>query len=139
MAVYKARLLEPLERSSIKITPSGLVIGGGLSGMTAALELRNQGFNAYLVEREAELGGHLKHLYYTFKENDIQNYLDSLKEKISKDNGLKVYTNARIKEISGNVGRFTTTLIQDGTEEKLEHGIIIVATGGKEYKPSEYL
>ena len=60
MAVAKARLLEPLTRRSVSIKKSGLVIGGGVSGMTAALALAEQGFDAYLVEREDQLGGNLE-------------------------------------------------------------------------------
>jgi heterodisulfide reductase subunit A len=64
--VAKARLLKPLKKPNvINVTPVGLVIGGGVSGMTAALELAKQGFEVHLVEREKELGGHLRKIYYT--------------------------------------------------------------------------
>ncbi len=139
MAVAKAKLIEPLQRKPIEINPNGLIIGGGLSGMNAALALRKQGFGVYLVEREPELGGHLRNLYYTFRDNDIQAYLKDLKDQIAADPELHVYTGATIKDITGCIGSFTTTIDQNGTEHKLEHGIVIVATGGKEYKPTEYM
>ena len=138
MAVSKARLIEPLQRKPIEITPSGLVIGGGLSGITAALALRKQGFGVHLVEREAELGGHLKSLFYTFRNDDIQKYLKELKEQIEADPELHVYKGTMIKEITGCIGKFITTIEQNGEEKKFDHGIIIVATGGKEYTPTEY-
>ncbi|HAL61984.1 MAG TPA: heterodisulfide reductase, partial [Chloroflexi bacterium] len=65
MAVAKARSLKPLTRAIHEVTPGVLVIGGGLAGMTAALGLAEQGFQVYLVEKEKELGGNLRHLYYT--------------------------------------------------------------------------
>jgi heterodisulfide reductase subunit A len=139
MAVAKAKLIEPLQRKPIEINPNGLIIGGGLSGITAALSLRKQGFGVHLIEREPELGGHLKNLYYTNNNDDIQEYLQSLKDAIEADPDLKVYTSAKIKSVTGCIGSFTTTIEQNGTEKNLEHGIIIVATGGKEYKPTEYL
>jgi heterodisulfide reductase subunit A len=138
MAVAKAKLIEPLQRKPIEINPNGLIIGGGLSGITAALALRKQGFGVHLVERDPELGGHLKSLFYTFRKDDIQKYLQSLNEKVEADPDLRVYTSAKIKDITGCIGSFTTTIEQNGTETKFDHGIVIVATGGKEYKPTEF-
>jgi heterodisulfide reductase subunit A len=64
MALAKARLLEPLRRQTIKVQKSALVIGGGLSGMTASLALAQQGFDTYLVEKEEEFGGNLRYIHY---------------------------------------------------------------------------
>lgn len=139
MAVSKAKLIGPLQRKPIEINPSGLIIGGGLSGMTAALSLRKQGFSVYLVEREPDLGGHLKNLHYTFRNDDIQGYLQSLKQQLEADPELHVYTNAKIKEVTGCIGSFSTTIEQNGNEHKIDHGVVIVATGGKEFKPTEFL
>ena len=63
MAVAKASFLEPQIEPELEINPSALVVGGGISGMTAAMSLARQGFEAHLVEKEAELGGMLRHLY----------------------------------------------------------------------------
>lgn len=139
MAVAKARLLQPLRRLELPVTPKGLVIGGGLSGMTAALSLAEQGFEVYLVERERELGGNLRRIYYTLDGEDVQEYLNGIIEKVKANPLINVYTNARIKEVAGYVGNFKTTVIADGVERELEHGIVIVATGGREYQPEEYL
>jgi heterodisulfide reductase subunit A len=138
MAVSKAKLIEPLQRKPIEINPSGLIIGGGLSGITAALELRKQGYGVHLVEREPELGGHLKHLFYTFRNDDIQKYLLELKAQLDADQEIHIYTSAKIKDITGCIGSFTTTIEQNGGDKKFDHGIVIVATGGTEYKPTEF-
>src|SRR4030065_712111 len=62
MGVARARLLEPQEESKVDVTAAGLVIGGGVSGMTAALSIANMGFPVHLVEKEGELGGLVRNL-----------------------------------------------------------------------------
>ncbi|GAH78805.1 unnamed protein product, partial [marine sediment metagenome] len=69
MAVAKAARLEPLQRLRLSVIPRGLVIGGGISGMAAALSLARQGFEVYLVEKEKELGGLMKKIHYTLVGN----------------------------------------------------------------------
>lgn len=63
MGVAKAARLELLEELTSDVIPSALVIGGGISGMTAALSIAENGFDAHLIEKESELGGMLRHLY----------------------------------------------------------------------------
>ena len=138
MVVAKAGLLEPLQKTSLPVTPKGLVIGGGLSGMTAALELADQGFETYIVEREEELGGNLRRIQYTLGGEDPKANLDSIIKKVNENEKIHVYTASEIKNIEGYVGNFETTIEKDGKEETLDHGAVIVATGGQEYKPSEY-
>ncbi len=79
----KAKLLKPLKKPLINVTQVGLVIGGGVSGMTAALELAKQGFEVHLVEKEPELGGHLRNIYYLLGEKtDPQKKLHDLIEQV---------------------------------------------------------
>ena len=75
MAVSKAALLRPVHNSSFPVRSEALVIGGGISGMTAALSLGNQGFEVHLVEKEKELGGNLRNLYFTLSGDDPQQLL----------------------------------------------------------------
>jgi heterodisulfide reductase subunit A len=142
MVVAKARVLEPLERPSLSVTRRGLVIGGGLSGMTAALALAEQGFEAYLIEKNKELGGFLRKIHYTLNKDDTQKHLKTLIEKVNSNKLIKVFRNAKVENVSGYVGNFRTTVTLDSgnkTKKELEHGVIIVATGGEEYHPNEYL
>jgi len=142
MVVAKARMLEPLERLSLDVTRRGLVIGGGLSGMTAALALADQGFEVYLVEKSQELGGFLRRLHYTLDNEDTQKYLKTMIERVNSNKLIEVFLNAKVENVSGYVGNFRTTVtLNSGSEAKkeLEHGVIIVATGGEEYHPNEYL
>ena len=77
MALAKSRLLQPLHRQTVRVEKSALVIGGGLSGMTAALALARQGFDAYLVEKENELGGNLRHVHYLLNGDKPQDELSA--------------------------------------------------------------
>ncbi len=139
MAVAKARVIEPLERPSLGVTRRGLVIGGGLAGMTAALALAEQGFEVDLVEKNKELGGVLRRIHYTLDNDDTQRYLKTIIEKISANNLIQVLPSAKVENVSGYVGNFKTTITQGSKKKELDHGIVIVATGGEEYHPNEYL
>ncbi|MFB0558253.1 MAG: FAD-dependent oxidoreductase [Candidatus Bathyarchaeia archaeon] len=142
MAVAKARRLEPLERPIVGVTPRGLVIGGGLSGMTASLALAEHGFEVYLIEREKELGGILRKLHYTIEGDDLQVYLRDLVEKIRENELIHIFTDAEVEQVSGYVGNFRSTITYNDEEmskTEFEHGIVIVATGGEEYHPDEFL
>jgi len=138
-AVSKAQLLKPLRKPVANVIPSGLVIGGGISGMTAALELTRQGFEAHLVEREGELGGHLRHIYYLLGSENPQEMLKSIIKNVYENEKIHVQLNTEIVNAEGYVGNFKTTIRSNGNEKQIEHGIIIVATGATEYKPTEYL
>ena len=74
MAVANARLIQSLDQLQVPVIPKGLVIGGGVAGMTASLKLAEQGFEVTLVEKEAELGGNLRNLHYTLEGDDVQAY-----------------------------------------------------------------
>ncbi|MBO8178953.1 MAG: CoB--CoM heterodisulfide reductase iron-sulfur subunit A family protein [Archaeoglobus sp.] len=137
--VAKARDLEPLQYIEVDVTKKALVIGGGLAGMTAALELANQGVETFLVEKEEKLGGNLQHIYYTIDGKDPQELLRELVEKVESNPLIKVYKNARVESIEGFVGNYTSRIVTEKSVEEVQHGVVIVATGAKEYKPKEYL
>jgi heterodisulfide reductase subunit A len=141
MAVARARLIEPLAEQSLGVVQKGLVIGGGIGGMTAALKLAGQGFEAYLVEKEAELGGNLRNIYSTLEGENVQAFLGETIARVREHPLIHVITNALVVDFSGSKGNFTTGLmIAPGmTYRKIEHGIVIVATGAEEAKPREYL
>ena len=140
MAVSKVRLFEPLGKATLAINKKALVIGGGVAGMVASLDLASQGFGVYLVEKETDLGGNFRHLHYTLNGEETQNFLSSLIEKVKSNKMINLYTKSEIKEITGYVGNFKTLLAAgNGKKEEIEHGVVIVATGAEEYKPTEYL
>jgi heterodisulfide reductase subunit A-like polyferredoxin len=140
MVVAKARLCQPLEEPVAEVIDKGLVIGGGLAGMTCALELAHQGFDCYLIEKGKELGGNLRHIYHTLEGNDAQQLLHQTVEEVVNHPRIRVFTDAEVAEFSGYMGNFKSMVRNsDGNEEELEHGAAIVATGAEELKPSEYL
>jgi heterodisulfide reductase subunit A len=140
LAIAKAQKLEPLQRQSLPVTRAGLVVGGGLSGMTAALALADGGFEAYLVEREEELGGMLRRIHYTLEGHQVQARLKELVERVSTHPKIRVFKGTSVENVSGYVGNFVTTLRSDGrASQELEHGVVILATGAQEYEPKEYL
>ena len=137
--VAKARLLQPLKKPVTSVIPVSLIIGGGISGMTAALELAKQDFEVHLVEGQNELGGHLRHIHYLLGSKNPQGMLKSIVRDVCENKRIHVHLNAEIANVEGYVGNFKTTIRSDENEEQIEHGTIIVATGATEYKPTEYL
>ncbi|MBW2147696.1 MAG: CoB--CoM heterodisulfide reductase iron-sulfur subunit A family protein [Deltaproteobacteria bacterium] len=140
MAVYKARRLQPLAAARLPVTPTALVVGGGVAGMTAALSLARQGFTAHLVEKENELGGNFRRLRYTLEMEDVRPFLDDLTRRVLTHENIRVRTGTQIAGILGFVGNFRTTLEKaGGITEEVEHGVVIVATGGRELETDQYL
>ena len=139
MTIAKAALIQPLPELTVPVIPKALVIGGGVTGMTASLELAKQGFECYLIERCDKLGGNAYRLRYTLEGNNVWKFLEELIRKVEEHELIHIYKNAEIKEISGYIGNFETRVWAEGKEDFLQHGAIIVATGGREYQLSEYL
>ncbi|MGO9612648.1 MAG: FAD-dependent oxidoreductase [Dissulfurispiraceae bacterium] len=136
MAIAKARLLEPLKTDTVGVTPSALIIGGGIAGMTAALSLGEQGFEVHIVEKENQLGGLVRNLYRTLEGEDVQSFLKSRIAEVQAHPRIRVHTGVEVNKTDGFVGNFKTTLTD---ETQIEHGAIILATGGVEYDPVEYI
>ncbi|HMK59932.1 MAG TPA: 4Fe-4S binding protein [Dissulfurispiraceae bacterium] len=136
MMIAKVKLLQPIAAETVGVTPASLIVGGGVAGMTAALSLADQGFDVHIVEREKELGGLIRNLYYTQDGSDIQNFLKARVAQVTSHPKIKVHTGVEVQNTDGFVGNFKT-LLTDGTT--FDHGAIILATGGVEYQPTEYL
>jgi heterodisulfide reductase subunit A len=104
--------------------------------MTSALTLADQGFPVHLVEKEAELGGLAKGVYRTLDGSDVQQFLAARIAQVKAHPKITVYTSAEVKKTEGFVGNFTTTLTNGVS---VGHGAVVLATGGVEYRPTEYL
>jgi heterodisulfide reductase subunit A-like polyferredoxin len=139
MAIEKAKRLRPLKPGTLNVEHQALVIGGGLAGMTAALSLASQGFPVYLVEREAKLGGHMRHIHIGLDGSDPQKILKEKIEHIRDETRITVLLETEIMEIDGYVGQFRTRVQNKaGEQDELSHGVVIVATGGQEITPNTY-
>ncbi|MFX1487968.1 MAG: FAD-dependent oxidoreductase, partial [Promethearchaeota archaeon] len=137
MAVAKTRLIKPQSEEKLQITPTALIIGGGISGMTAALEIANQGFKAYLVEKKEKLGGNLNNLNILYPiQEDASIFLKDITERTKNHKNIEVFLKSKINSINGYVGNYEVSISNSGTEVKeLQIGTIIVATGAQELKP----
>ena len=139
MAVAKASLLEPLKEERLGITQSGLVVGGGIAGMNAALGLADQGYPVHLIEKGGELGGEARHIRWSWKGEDVQTYLQNLIDKVNNHGKVTVHLNSQLDEVKGFVGNFESRISSNGSEQAISHGVAILAIGAKAVEPDEYL
>jgi heterodisulfide reductase subunit A2 len=129
---------EELDKRSVEINPATLVIGAGIAGISAALDIADAGKKVYLIEKSKQLGGHAAHLDLTFP------YLDSAPQmlapkihKVKNHPSIDLFMDSQMKEINGYVGNFEGKLqAGSGKELEISFGNIIVATGLKGFDPS---
>jgi heterodisulfide reductase subunit A2 len=138
-SVYRAVHLEPLQEKAYPVVNRGLVIGGGLAGMTAALTLADQGFPVTLVEKESRLGGVAHLLTETLEGNSPVRYIGFLQERVRNHPRIEIRLGARLTSHSGQVGAFEGVIENNDGPEPVRYGAVVVATGGQPYKPREYL
>ncbi len=137
MGVAKARLLEPAEETRISVGKNCLVIGGGMSGMTTALAIADQGFNVKLVEKNANLGGMLSKLDKIAPwEVDAKEIIKDRMEKISGNENIEVLTGSEIEDVKGYVGNYKVNMLRNGQSEEHDISTIIVSTGMREIEPT---
>jgi heterodisulfide reductase subunit A len=140
MAVARAAVLEQVYEIPQPVCQEGLVVGGGVAGMTAALGLAEQGFKTYLVEKMTKLGGHALALDATWRGEKIKPYAELLVKRIHEHPLISVHLQTEVRDVSGAVGNFLSTLIDaHGKKITVRHGAVIIASGGDSYKPEEYL
>ena len=141
MAVANARMIQPLGETALAVIHKAIVVGGGIAGMTSALNIADQGYEVYLLEREDKLGGNLWNLHYTLDGQDVRTLLESTIARIKNHPMIHVLINASIVDSGGSKGNFTTGVKSgpNGEYQKIQHGVIILATGAQESKPTEFL
>jgi heterodisulfide reductase subunit A-like polyferredoxin len=141
MAAARAGTLQPLREKIIPVNPRALVVGGGVAGMNAALAIADQGYEVVLVEKEERLGGMANRLHATIEGWDVPRYLQELTGRVQSHPRIQALTRALIVGFSGFKGNFTTEVLVGPAmyERKIEHGVVILATGAGEYTPTEYL
>jgi heterodisulfide reductase subunit A2 len=141
MAGRRAQELAPLTPASYPVIPRALVLGGGVAGMSAALALADQGFHTYLVERSPQLGGLARNLRFTLEGLDPQKLIQELEVEVFQHPNVQVLTQAELVSVTGAVGRFRSIVSQviegEPLERRLKHGVVLVATGGREFRPSK--
>lgn len=137
-AVARAALLKPLHKVSLGLSHDVLVIGGGVAGMTAALNLAEQGFRTCIVEMEKELGGWARKVHIPLNEISPQDFLRSLIKQVEENELIEVFTETKVVKFEGFVGNFKTTVATGERQRLIEHGVTIIATGASEYRDEQY-
>jgi len=137
-AVRRVNFHEELDKRTVHIDPSVLVLGGGISGISAALEIADAGKQVYLVERSNRLGGRVSDLDVTFPYgHSAQQMLTSKIKRVEQHSKITVFTQCKVEEIFGYVGNFECKIIgANNKETEIKFGNIIVATGLKNFDPS---
>ena len=136
MAVAKAALLEPGDEPEIDVNPSALVIGGGVSGMRAALSIADQGFDVTIVEKEHNLGGKLLGFDSLFPHKQkASEVLEPLIKRVTTHPRIRVLTESVVKSVYGFIGNFDIGIDAGGKAENFNVGTIIVAVGAEVLKP----
>jgi len=141
MAVFGVAQAHPLADYTLPINKNVLVVGGGVTGMNAALKLADQGRKVYLIERAAELGGVARSIRRTLEGEDVQAYVKELIERTQRHEGIQVLTHSLVVDHSGGMGMFKTG-VQTGPRmryQQIEHGVTILATGALAHRPQEYM
>jgi heterodisulfide reductase subunit A len=131
-AVAKAALLQPLEEREVGVTPAALVIGGGVAGIEAALDIANAGFKVYLVEKEPTIGGRVAQLNRTFPTlESCQELLGPVMREVAEHPNIELLTSSEVVDIAGYIGNFQVKVRQRPREELIEFdvGSIVVAIG----------
>ncbi len=138
MAVTNANYIKPLKEVMLDVNKRALVFGGGIAGMTAALNLANQNFEVFLIEKSDALGGNLKGLFSTIDGLDVQGFLKETVERVVSHPLIHVEMNADAVDHTGFKGNYETGLVTgpEKAYKKITHGVLILATGGEEFKPS---
>jgi heterodisulfide reductase subunit A len=139
MAVERVRLQQHRDFSPSPVSHRALVVGGGLAGLVCALSIVERGFEVHLVERTAELGGNSREIYSTLKGGDPQALLGDLIGKAESDPLLHLHREAEVVQVTGYAGNFEITTKDKDSVVSLRVGAVILATGGEEYHPTEYL
>ena len=158
-AVAKASLYRPLEEREVGVIPAALVIGGGIAGLEAALDIAEAGYQVYLVEREERLGGNMARLNRTFPTlESAAELLSQTIAQVQEHPNIEVMTASEVVEVEGYVGNFTVKVNESMSQRvnespvqqemalvdsspgnsslrTLEVGAIVVATGYEPFDP----
>ena len=139
MAVAKAQFLEPEEEREVEVTQSALVVGAGVAGMTAALNLAEKGFQVHLVEKEAEPGGLVGKLHTLLPTGqDAREFLAPMVEAVKGSDNIHLLLGSKVTKVEGSIGSFRVAIQSRANMLSTDVGTIIVATGAEALTPEGY-
>jgi heterodisulfide reductase subunit A2 len=140
VGIAGVRTNHPLREHTLPMNQNALVVGGGVTGMTAALKLADQGIKTYIVERAPSLGGLARSLRKTIEGDDVAPFVQNLVDAVTAHSNIQVLTRSVIVDHSGMPGLFKTG-IQTGVRMnymQIDHGVTILATGALANRPPQY-
>jgi len=138
--IARLKHANPLSSSSLQVCQKALVVGGGIAGLTSALAIADHGFEVTVVEKEDRLGGNLNWMGTVLGGNGTEELLTETISKAEKHPNVEILKNASVVSAYGQVGQFSTTVEEgDGSVRLLDHGVVILATGGGEANTTAYL
>ncbi|MCD4789829.1 MAG: CoB--CoM heterodisulfide reductase iron-sulfur subunit A family protein [Bacteroidales bacterium] len=137
-AINRVNFHESLDKRSVDINPATLIIGGGISGISAAIELADADKKVFLIEKTDKLGGYAANIDLTFPYMySAGQIIEPLICKVQNHKYISVFLESEVKDIFGYIGNFNANIIsKDSFETELKFGNIIVATGLKPFDPS---
>ena len=140
MATARSADLEQVQDQRLPMNQDALVIGGGVAGMTAAINIADQGFRVHLIESTEKLGGNAWRLHETIKGEPVKPFLENLIKAVETHDRIKVHYGAEIQDVQGFIGNFKSTVSAGNADEPfvIEHGVAVIATGASEWKPNLY-
>lgn len=139
MAVAAVTLKQPVATNKVAVKQTALVVGGGVAGMTAAINLADQGFPVDLIEKTDRLGGNGLNLHRTWNGEHVPPYIKKLQTRVLEHPGITVHFSATVLDAGGHAGNFHTTIRdRKGHRRIITHGVGIIAVGGKRSLPEEY-
>ncbi len=136
MAVAKSALFQPLYKQKVSLINKALVLGGGVAGMTAALDIANNGYSVTLVEKETELGGMLKEMTELYDGKKPSDVLNELIRKVNENKNIAVVNEAKLTKVEGYLGNFKGVIQAKGKEMPVDFGAAVVATGARNFEPA---
>ncbi|MFX1484365.1 MAG: CoB--CoM heterodisulfide reductase iron-sulfur subunit A family protein, partial [Promethearchaeota archaeon] len=141
MAVARAALLEALEVKTVPVEPHTLIVGGGVAGLRAAVDIGSRGFKVTLVEKESELGGHLRLLSTMYPNNEkAEDVVDRMLIAAKAIKDIELLTDSTVVDFDGHIGSFEVKIKNSKTGKTIDRtvGSVIVATGFEPFVPTGY-
>jgi heterodisulfide reductase subunit A len=141
MSVARAAKLENLPVKKVNVLPTTLIVGGGIAGLRAALDIAERGFDVVLVEKTSELGGNVVNWTHLFPRGQSGvDVIVPLVKAAKKHNRIKLFLDSKVSEFEGYIGNFGVTIknLKTEKEQKLEVGTVIVTTGFEPFQPKGY-
>jgi heterodisulfide reductase subunit A len=138
MSIARVNLTQPLYTEKLDFNKDALVLGGGIAGMTAALDIADKGFTVTLVEKSPELGGLLRTYTRLQDGRTTKEILEPMIQRTTSHPNIAVFTETELVELEGSMGNFKGHIKGADVDKEIQFGVAIIATGANELKPEGY-